>query len=523
MVLRKPYAFLIKNFRKIHIFILLLCIFIYFKVNSMTSFIKDYIQFGTYSASLESFSSKTGFLFYLAILLVIISSILLLILLRKKDKPWKIYLAYIGEYFFLLISVILVSRYFASYSIETSVSGVMIYKDMLNICKYLQYIIFFLLIIRIFGFDIKKFNFTSDKEYLELSNEDREEFEISFDLDVDRHSVKRVVNRLRRNIHYFYQEHKFISNIVICASVLIAAGYSYYYFGILHKAYKQGVGFDAGIYHITIKDSYVTDKDYTGNKIEKGNKFVILTIKIKNNYHKRVEPNLSRFHLMNGSYDKSFTTYYNTYFTDLGQPGDSKLSLNASGEREFYLVYKVKEELDNKRFVMYYQELGGKRGSYLRKIKLDMIDLSEIKDEGTYRVGDKLKFQYASSGKKEVLIDHIEFGNSFSYNRYYCTSDTNCFTHQEVVTSKNGKMVLKLAFTSSDFEGEDFIDFSRDYGRIKYIDNRGKVRYEDVVDAIGMDYQGREVYLSVSNEVANSNNAAIIYTFRNKRYTLKIK
>ena len=79
MVFRKPYAFLIKNFKKIHIFIFLLCIFIYLKVNSMTSFIKDYIQFGTYSASLESFSSKTGIFFYLAVLLVIVSSVLLLV------------------------------------------------------------------------------------------------------------------------------------------------------------------------------------------------------------------------------------------------------------------------------------------------------------------------------------------------------------------------------------------------------------------------------------------------------------
>lgn len=523
MVFRKPYAFLIKNFKKIHIFIFLLCIFIYLKVNSMTSFIKDYIQFGTYSASLESFSSKTGIFFYLAVLLVIVSSVLLLVLLRKKDKPWKIYLAYIGEYSFLLISVILVSKYFSSYSTQTSISGVMIYKDMLNICKYIQYVIFGLLIIRICGLDIKKFNFTSDEEFLELSSEDQEEFEISFDLDVDQHSVKRVVNRLKRNLYYFYQEHKFVSNIVICASVLIMVGYSYYYFGVLNKSYKQGVGFDAGIYHITIKESYITDKDYAGNKIEKGNKFVILVMNIKNNYTKKVEPNLSRFHLMNGASDKTFTTYYNTYFTDLGSPGDSKLSLASGKEREFYLVYKVKENLDNNRFVLYYQELGGKRGSYLRKIKLNIIDLSEIGDAGIYKIEDKIEFRYASSLKKEIVINNIEMGKSFSYNRYYCTSDTICATHQEIVNAKNGKTLLKLSFSSSDFEGEEFIDFSRDYGRIKYIDNRGKVRYEDVVDAIEMDYQGREIYLSISDEVANSNNISLIYTFRNKRYTLKIK
>jgi len=178
MILRKPYAFLIKNFKKIHIIIFLLWFFIYLKVNNMLSFIKEYLQFGTYNASIESFSSKTGFLFYLAIILIIISSILLLLLLKKKEKPWKIYLLYIGEYLFLLTGVILVSRYFSTYSLETTLSGVLIYRDILNISKYLQFVILVLLIIRIFGLDIKKFNFTSDEEYLELSSEDKEEFEL---------------------------------------------------------------------------------------------------------------------------------------------------------------------------------------------------------------------------------------------------------------------------------------------------------------------------------------------------------
>lgn len=522
MVFRKPYAFLIKNFRKIHIFILLLCIFIYLKVNSMTAFIADYVSFGTYSAALESFSSKTGFLFYIAVLLVIISSILLMILLKRKDKPWKIYLVYIGEYLFLLISVILISQYFASYGVDTSVSGVLIYRDMLNICKYIQYIVFVLLVIRVFGLDIKKFNFTSDEEFLELSSEDREEFEVSFDLDIDKNSFKRVFNRLKRNIYYFYQEHRFISNIVICASLLIVTGYSYYYFGIVHKAYKQGVSFNSGIYNITIKDSYVTDKDYTGNKIEKGNKFVVVVMKMKNNYHTKVEPNLSRFHLMNRNLDKTYTTYYNTYFTDLGKPGDSKMSLKAGGEREFYLVYKVNEKLDNRKFVLYYQELGGKTGSYLRKIKLKMTDLSVIKDVGTYQVKDKLSFEYASSKKMDLIINNIEMGSSFYFNRYYCTSESSCLTHQDLLSAKEGRNILKIGFSSSDFEGEDFIDFSHEYGRIKYIDN-GKVKYEDIVDAVGMDYQGKEVYISVSSQVANSDQIEILYTLRNKRYVLKIK
>lgn len=520
MIFRKPYAFLIKNFRKIHIVILLLCIFVYFKLNGIIGFIQDYISFGTYSSTLEPFSSKTGFFFYLALFIIIVGSILLVILLRKKEKPWKIYLLYIGEYLFLLSGVILVSRYFQSYSVETSISGVLIYKDMLNICKYLQYPIFILLVIRILGIDLKKFNFNSDEEFLELSSEDREEFEVSFEFD--KNSIKRTFRRLFRNMNYFYQEHKFFVQVAVLGCILFLLGYSYYYFGVVHKSYKQGQSFNTGLYQITVKDSYITDKDFAGNIIEDENRFVVVVMKIKNLSNKTVEPNFSRFHLMNRNLDKTYTMYYNTYFMDIGTPVEAKLQLHSNQEKEFYLVFKVKKELDSKKFVLYYQELGGKIGNYLRKIKLNLKDLSKIEEVGIYSKGDSISFQYVSE-KKNVRITDMELNKNFSYLRYYCVAEDRCSIHTENLSAKEGKTILKISFASSDFEGEDFIDFSSQYGKIKYIDNRGSIQYRDISDAIGMTYQGKEIYIPVDDEVLQSQEVYIIYTLRDKRYSLKIK
>ena len=75
MIFRKPYAFLIKNFKKIHIVMLALTIFIYFKLNDILDFIRDYINFGTYNKVLEPFSKEVGILFYLAIILILVISI----------------------------------------------------------------------------------------------------------------------------------------------------------------------------------------------------------------------------------------------------------------------------------------------------------------------------------------------------------------------------------------------------------------------------------------------------------------
>lgn len=521
MVFRKPYAFLIKNFRKIHIVLLFLALFVWIKINSITAFVKQYISYGTYNASMERFSSHVGIFLYLALLIMIVGSGLLLILLRKKDKPWKIYILYIFEYVLLLVGVILTSNFFNTYSLGTTVSGVLIYRDILTIGKFLQYPIIVLLIIRVLGIDLKKFNFKNDEEYLELSSEDREEFEISFDFD--KNSIIRLYNRTKRNLYYFYKEHKFICNILIVISSIYVLYQGYYFFAIINKSYKQGKTFKSGIYEITVKDSYITDKDLAGNKIEEGYNFVILIINIKNTSNKMISPNLDRYHLMNGSSDYTYKPFYNSYFTDIGKPADSKISIYGGKSREMYLVYRVKENLKKNRFVLYYQELGGKLGSYLRKIKLKMTDVSEVKDTGVYKIGDTIKFDYIYLSDKKITTTNFDINTSFNYNRYYCPNDSFCLTNVETVNAREGKKILKLSFSSSDFEGEEFIDFSTKYGRIMYKDSKGRTRYANIVDAIGISYQGRDIYITTDSSVLDSSDISLLYTLRNKSYTLKIK
>ena len=68
------------------------------------------------------------------------------------------------------------------------------------------------------------------------------------------------------------------------------------------------------------------------------------------------------------------------------------------------ITYKTK--LNNRRFVMYYQELGGKMVSYLRKIKLKVKDVSKVEDAGNFKINDKITFLYAS-GKKQIITSEL--------------------------------------------------------------------------------------------------------------------
>ena len=48
MIIRKPYAFLIKHFKKIHIILLFLSAFIYYKHLQITSFVNEFMRLETY-------------------------------------------------------------------------------------------------------------------------------------------------------------------------------------------------------------------------------------------------------------------------------------------------------------------------------------------------------------------------------------------------------------------------------------------------------------------------------------------
>ena len=522
MVFRKPYAFLIKNFKKIHIAMLVISLFIFIKLGGIVSFIRDYISFGTYNSTLEPFSVKTGIIFYLAIIIMIFISIALIILLKRKNKPWKIYIIYVVEYLIMLYGLFSASNFFRSYNLTTTVSGIIPYRDLLSLTYYIEFIVFILLAVRVLGIDIKKFDFNKDEEFLELSESDREEFEVSFGINIDRHTITRTYNSAIRNLKYFYYEHEFICNIIIGISIALLVTSTAVY-SLNHKSYKQNEKFKSGLYQITITDSYITDKDEAGNVIEKGSKFVVVGVKIKNISKISVTPNLDRYHLMNGNSDKTYNSYYSSYFKDLGKTADTNTKISPNVERKYYMVYKVKDTMNSRRFVMYYQELGGIAGDYLRKIKLKLNDVSKIEDVKTYGIDEKITLNYVSGTKKDITFTAFNVGESFKYNRYYCVSELVCGINEDEVLATSNNKILYMSFTSSDFEGEEFIDFSKRYGKIKYIDKFGKLKESNIENAIKTSYEGKVVFIKISDTILESSDISIVYTLRNKRYTLKIK
>ena len=91
MILRKPLAFLIKNFKLIHFLLVLINIYLIYKTSSVLVFFNEYIR----SSNVVLETSVAGTLInpymFLSIFVMMVGSVLILTILRAKGKPTKFY------------------------------------------------------------------------------------------------------------------------------------------------------------------------------------------------------------------------------------------------------------------------------------------------------------------------------------------------------------------------------------------------------------------------------------------------
>lgn len=516
MVIRKPYAFLIKNFKKIHIALLIFSLYIYYKVLRTNGFVAEFVSLGSYDVNIDPISNYITLLLLLIIVISFIGNLSLILLLKHKGKPWKLYLVPAIVYGVLFFVLIWAKSFFNFYDGTTTGMDIRLIRDVIAISMVAQLPIVVIYSMRILGIDLQKFNFNMDEEYLEMDKEDREELEINFNIDY--HMFIRFFNKAKRYITYFYLEHKKICNtIAIIIAVLLLRRIILFVF-VTNKSYHQGDVYNANGYTIVINNSYYTDKDKNGDIIEKDKAFVIVDLSIKNNVQER-KLNLNNFHVIKGidNYSQSSTTH-GSEFDDLGKTVDSIQTIKRDETINTLLIYKVNKDkkVKTNKYVLFYQEINGGNSTHLRKIKLKINDLSKIIDEKNLVLKQKLPIK-TQKYDDDAVFEKAELKDSIVYTKNDSKFGDSAMIDTEL-RAKDGYKILEIEFTSNELDGKDLIDFSTSYGKIKY-DSKKINKIESAVDR---KYYGKYLYIYVPNTVKDTEQIEFIYTIRNKRYTYKL-
>ncbi len=522
MVLKRPYAFLIKHFQKIHALLLILCGYIFYKNQAFSSFVSDYILLGTYDEALDSVHHYASILFYIVVIAVILISLLIIYLLRYKKKPYRFYVFLILEYVALLLVFLYGANYFQGLQNgATSITTIMAIRDLLFIFSLPQYLIFILLILRVLGVDLKKFGFQEDRAFLGLEEKDNEEFEFQVQVDKDRY--KRAIKKQLRFLKYFYQEHQTVVRVIGLVLFIAILGYSIYFVQVKNKIYHLGERFVSNGYSIQVNAAYVTDKDFKGDFVldsSSKRKFVILDVSVTNESVSRTMT-IDRFHLQNGVYSTVNTQKYNQRFQDLGTPYE-KAELPSGSTQTFLLIYQVPSSLENDHFVLTYQDIQGRSNLSLKKVKLKVTDLGAITLDQEKKMGEDLTVTFPDRKKKIVRFVKSELVASKPYYFERCL-EQGCSIVEEELTAPSGNMLLVLSFVSDDFTTSELVDFSKKYGTINYIDNKGEEVELPINLATKRSYQGNYLYLLVKSDLMEQQQVDLEWTVRNRKLIYHLK
>lgn len=514
MIIRKPYAFLIKNFKKIHVVLLLLSLYAAYRLFDTNRFMNEFMRTGSYDAYLDPITNHNTFILRISILLIIAGSAAIALLLRHKQKPWKIYLIPVMEYAVLFFVLNMIKGFFSNYSSDISPTDLRMFRDLLTILLIVQFPAIVVFIVRVFGLDLKKFQFNTDQEFLELSEADREEMEIG--MSVDKNSFIRGYKRLIRNIQYFYMEHTLICRVVLIGlgTFILVQGFIFIF--ITNRTYSQGKNYSVDGYTFKVNEVYVTDKDYRGNVIEKNRKFIIVDMTIQNHQETR-KIILEKFHIRNGKNDSVTTrkTYANE-FQDFGDVYESVKELKQGETLNCIIVFKVDKNLKNRKFQLYYQEESG----YLRKIKIKLEDLSQIEKTISYQLEDE--FDLGLKTRNDVIrFDYAFVIDEVEYTIRSCNS-MGCSVSHVPLEAKGDNRILYIEFGSEQYEAKQMLNFLKNYAHIHYQLEDDSEDDLEIVSAIPRTYTGKTVYLTVPKELENAKKMWLEFVIRNKSYRYQI-
>jgi len=529
MILKKPYAFFIKNFKLFHLIIFSLAAVLLYRTSIIYSFIKEYVKESPNVIGKELTDSLFVNWSYILIILLIAVNILIIIIMIRKSKPYMFYIVNIILYISVLvvygISNIVISN-LEVMLVEAKIT--MAIRDILNIIRMLQTISIIFYFVRATGFDIRKFDFVKDLQELDISEEDSEEYEVA--VEFDSNEIFRKSRRIMRNLTYYYKENKFMLNIIILLLIGFIFLMIYSNISKYDKIYKENEYFNVNSFDIGIKQSYIVKKDYKQSNITTNEyDLIALRISVKSNIEQKLQN--SRIVLVVDDYEYyHIKTYKNSLF-DIGTIYNDQVITDEF--KEYILVYQIpKYKLSSEMKFRYIDTIESKNNKKrINSIDVELnpidIDKKEITNK-EYNLTEEIDTSDSNVSNYKIIVNNFEI--SEKYTKFYnsCISETECYDFKEIIkpitTTNKDKALLKIEgnITSETKINNinDLYSLFKTFGSIEYTYNG--VKYTERNDFNQVKFtkiNDGAYYIEVDKEIINATEIKLNFNIRNNKYS----
>lgn len=522
MILRKPYAFLIKHFKFIHIILAILLSYVFYKSMNILTFFNDYINAGQMTIIVGGEAYLFNGLIFAFIGLSVFISIIISALMFNKKKPLLYYFSLIITYVVLLVFLLYTQTQVHVLEQELlDIRIIRMIRDVLVATIILQFIFILIAIIRGVGFDVKKFNFKEDLEELDISEDDREEIEVAVNFDVD--SYKTKLKKKMRYLKYSIVENKALILILIVVIIVLVGSMIFYNMMTKGKVYQQGSYINPLYYSLSVKSSYLTQKNYQGNNINNDKYFILLDVQVKKNTTSTKKLDRARMAINIDGY-RIYPTYdYIGSFRDIGyEYNDYELT---SDYTSYLLVYEIPKQFLAKEMLFEYTDINDKKYN----IALDYINLDQLEKTEVLELNKKADLKNTILKDSSLMVSSAEFGDQFRIDYHFCVTDNDCYDYYENIvpdlSSNYNRTLIKIKMD---------IDINNYYKKLMLgdlINYFGYIYYE--IDGTGYRTSMKQVetkkvstqdlYVSVNSDIKKASVINLEFKIRNYKFIYKLK
>jgi len=528
MILRKPYAFLIRHFKLIHIILTALMILFFVKMRSLVSFLKEYISTNTYervSGVISEYIGLSGFV--LPIIIIGIITIIIWLLLLKK-KPVKYYVATILTY--LLEFILVIISYIALNGIEhgnVNVTFIQIFTDFFDALTYVMIPFVIVSLTRGVGFNIKQFNFKKDLIELNIDDKDSEEFEL--EVDVDTEDIKAKINRRIRFIKYIYLENKPVFYSIGIAFILSIVILIFVFINSIEKIYKEKESFKAYGVNVVVNNSYKTKYGCNGELIRKDKFYIVVEMSAENTLNQEIIIPYDKIYLRVDEQKKySPIDTYKDEFSDFGLRYLSTDTLKELQKRQIVLVYEIDNQYFDNSFRFEYltsKSNKEKDGNFsYTKVDLKPNSVENVEIISEKKIGDVLSFEKSLISGTKLKIEEAEYADKFSYTYTQNIGGINKEFKSEIRptnTTTYKKQILKLKVdltTNKELNQLIYNNFYEKFANLEYESNKKIIKQKTNIIEHKTKNKTDYIYLEVVSDAQKSNYSALVFTIRDKEY-----
>lgn len=534
MILRKPYAFLIKHFRFIHIVLSIFMSFLLYKSYNVYNFLNNYLTEAKFNI-IENLTSEYITIFmYVSIFAVIGINLVVLLLMNFKKKPIKYYFVSLVAYILLIFVFIFTSHQLKQIEWnEINIQLIKITRDILLVTFLAEIPFLILTLIRATGFNIKKFNFERDLKQLDINDVDNEEFEVQVQLDSN--DIKTSFRRRIRIARYVIKENKYIL-IALVAIIMIVLGITIYINDeVYNKVYEEQETLNTSSFKIKVLNSYQLNTNTSNNDItESKYTFVVTQVLLTNRTKKNLSIPLESFRIRTGkftTYKVDTKSYDNFIEFGTGYKEDTILPNNS---KEYMLVFKINKEEQHNNKTLEYLTGGSKKNGELilnyAKFNLNTKTFNEEKLIATANLNEKIDFNKSLLKNSSIIVEEVEFNKNYSAQTKKCISNKCYDTNTYIVpnpTSQYQKIVMKVKFSltlDNNINTNDITNkFLPKFANLRYTINDKEYKHNinlvDITPTGVEDYS----YLEVKEEVQNAKHIYLDFKIRDSVYTYIIK